>query len=812
MDPLKLTDDQIKKLTPAMQQYVMFKRRQPDALILFRMGDFYEMFYDDAIKASKILDITLTSRGSNDKKAPLAGIPYHALSYYLPKLIKENIKVAICEQIEDPKKAKGLVKRDIVRVYTPGTVIENNLLDANENSYIFSIIQREDFYLVYGDISVGEIYYSKLNEDDLFNYIQKYKPKEIILSESLKINTKFLEKLEKSSAYKTYLGDIYFSREYGEKFIKTFHPDLKTAKIKKEFIGPLYALLYYIQKNHFKYASFVKEVTEIENSKYMKLDYSTVKNLDLVDNKNSLYSTINKTKTKMGSRKLKQMILNPLKKKDLIEARHDFVEKYYNNRSLTLEIREILSRLSDLERLNMKISYSNPNPKDLVALRESLYVLKELSEFQDFEIISENLVKLNKLHDVLIKGIKEDPPAIVREGNVIRKGFDSRLDELSEIRDNSKEIILQIEKKEQEKTGIKNLKIKYNKVFGYFFEVSKGNVSKVPDYFIRKQTLVNSERYVTKDIQDLEGKIVSAHEKIKTLENELFNSIISQCKNYFSIIEEISKKIAYNDVLITFAKISFENNYNKPNMGSSRLELTESRHPVIEKIESNFINNDLKMDDSEIFIITGPNMSGKSTLIRQVALNSIMAQIGCFVAASKANLPVFDNVFTRIGAKDNLAKGESTFMVEMLEVGNILKNVSKDSLVILDEIGRGTSTYDGVSLAWSIIEYLYNRVKCKSMFATHYHILNKMENEFENISNYSMAISENEDEVTFLRKLVKKGTDKSYGIYVAKLAGLPRIVLDRAEEILKKIESEDKHIQKIKSDNLKQMSLGELFK
>lgn len=812
MNPLELTNEQIKKLTPAMQQYVMFKRKYSDALILFRMGDFYETFYDDAIESSKILDITLTARGTGDKKAPLAGIPYHALSYYLPKLLSANIKVAICEQIEDPKLAKGLVKRDVVRVYTPGTVIENDLLDANQSSYIFSVMQKEDFYIVYGDLSLGEIYYSKFDEDDLFNLINKYSPKEIVLSDSLKLNIELIEKLEKTKSYLSYVDDIYFENYHGLTYLKTFHPDINIKEINKDFIGPIYALLNYVRKNHFKQADFIKKIIEVQYSKYMKLDYSTIKNLDLIESKNSLFNIINETKTKMGQRYLKQILLNPLKDKEEIENRLSCVERYIHDKDNLERIRYIFSLLSDIERLNIKISYSNPNPKDIIAMREALGVLLKLEEYNDFSIIKNNFDKLSKLFQYLNNSIKEEVPVIIREGNVIKKGFSKKLDEFVELRDNSRKIILEIEKKEQEKLRIKNLKIKYNKVFGYFFEISKGNLDKVPEYFIRKQTLVNAERFVTTELEELESKILSAHEKIKILEQELFKVVIDEIKKHYNLIEKISKQISYIDIITTFSQNAINYNYIRPTIGVKEVNIERSRHPVIERIEKEFIYNDIHMKNQEIFIITGPNMSGKSTLIRQVAIIALMAQIGSYVPCKKAELPIFDNIYTRIGARDDLTKGESTFMVEMNEVANILRNATNDSLVILDEIGRGTSTYDGVALAWSITEFLYNRVKCKTMFATHYHILNKMEKEFEFITNYSMSISETDEEVIFLRKLKKGGTDKSYGIYVGKLAGLPPIVLSRAKDVLQKIETDDNAIKKITSDKLKQMSLNEKFK
>ncbi|MDD3264123.1 MAG: DNA mismatch repair protein MutS [Candidatus Nanoarchaeia archaeon] len=812
MNTLNLTQEEINKLTPAMQQYVFFKNKNPDCLILFRMGDFYETFYDDAIQSSQILDITLTSRGTGEKKAPLAGIPYHALSYYLPKLLNANIKVAICEQVEDPKQAKGLVKRDVIRIYTPGTIIENDLLNANESSYIFCIMQKEDFYVVYGDLSIGEVYYAKFDETDLFNLINKYTPKEIILSDSLKLNNELIEKLNKMNSYLSFIDDIFFESFHGTTYIKTFHPDINLKEIKQDFIGPIYALLNYVRKNHFKKADFIKKIIEIEFSKYMKLDYSTIQNLDLINSKNSLYNILNNTKTKMGQRYLKQILLNPLKEKEEIENRLNHVEKYIQNKYELNKIREIFENLSDIERLNMKISYSNPNPKDVLAFKDTIKIILELSKFNDFNIIKENENEIQKLYHFLINAIKDEVPAIMRDGNVIRDGFSKDLDDLRNIRDNSKSVILEIEKKEQQNTNIKNLKIKYNKVFGYFFEISKGNLDKTPNHFIRKQTLVNAERFVTKELEDLEVKILSAHEKIKTIEQELFETIILEIKNHYDLFEKISKQISYIDLITTFSFNANKYNYVRAQIEGNEIILEESRHPVIERLQDNFIHNDIQMKNQEIFIITGPNMSGKSTLIRQTAIIALMSQIGSFVPCKKAKLPIFDNIYTRIGARDDLAKGDSTFMVEMNEVANILRNATNDSLVILDEIGRGTSTFDGVALAWSIIEYLYNRIKCKTMFATHYHILNKMEKEFEYVTNYSMSVMENSNEVIFLRKLKKGGTDKSYGIYVGQLAGLPPIVLSRAKEVLEKIENDDNTIKKLTADELKQMSLNEIFK
>jgi len=816
-------------LTPAMQQFMVMKERYPDCLILFRMGDFYETFYEDAVKASKALDITLTSRGKGEKKAPLAGIPYHALEPYLAKLVKQGIKVAICEQIEDPKKAKGLVKRDVVRVVTAGTLMESSMLDEKNNNYVISLYPySEKFAIAVCDMSTGEFQTIECqNFDEVKNQISKLTPSECIIPYTLNVNKEIIDELKKHNFTINNYDDRHFQKENAYKTL-TQHFQVSNLvgfgiEEKPLSVSASGALLSYLLDTQKTNLTHINKVSTINTQQYMALDSSTLRNLELTTNildnstRGTLLSVLDKTQSSMGARLIKKIIKEPLLDLEKINRRLDAVECIAKNLIAKEELVTILKQLSDLQRLISRVNYGNANGRDLIALKNTLLLvpfiklelekfdsvlLKKISEFPDVSQVS-NLIR---------KAIREDPPVSLREGNIIQSEFNEELKQLHHVRKNGKLIIKEIEERERLKTGIKNLKVGYNRVFGYFLEVTKSNSHLVPDHYIRKQTRVNSERYVTEELKEQESLILGAQEKIQSLEYDLFQNIIQEISKFTAHIQKISNNLAYTDVLCSFATVATENNYVKPKVTDGTLIcMKDSRHPVVEQIEKLYVPNDITIDNSEIMIITGPNMSGKSSVMRQVTLNVLMAQIGSFVSCSEAEISMVDKIFTRIGAYDDLTMGQSTFMVEMNETANILNNATAKSLIILDEIGRGTSTFDGVSIAWSVVEYIYNHLKAKTLFATHYHVLNKLAEDFENIRNYNILVKEENDEIIFLRKLIEGGTDQSFGVHVAKLAGLPQKVIERAQEIQKDLEEKDKMTEKIQAKQFEhQKSLYEV--
>ncbi len=788
-------------LTPAMKQYVELKKEYPDCVIMFRMGDFYEMFYEDAILAAKELEITLTSRGKNEKKAPLAGLPYHALEPYLVKFVKKGYKVAICEQLEDPKKAKGLVKRGIVRIVTPGTLIEQQ---GQSNSFIMSIYSYGDIlYSAFCDISTGEFFVS---EGIDFGIID-----ECVVPSSLYVNKELIAQLQQRGLFLSQVEDRYFSQEHAYRtLIEHFHIlSLESFGLRKEDmrVRAAGALLSYLTDTQMHSLSHIKKITLKETQDYMTLDSIAIRNLELFENvrdggsKGSLISILDKTQTAMGSRLLRRWLLEPLLDVSCIIQRQDRVEYLIKHLMLRDQLKKQLKHIGDIERIIAKISLDRANARDLVALKQSLLLIQdikldffgELSQFEGFD----------KLVDLLNKSIREDASSSLKEGGIICLDYDSQLEELHSLRKNSKHFLSSLEAKERERTGIKNLRVGYNRVFGYYFEISTSQLEQVPSDFIRKQTLANYERFVTEDLKREEEKILTAQEKIGELEYELFLQVIEQVKPFTEVIQITSQKVAEIDTLCSFAEVSVENNYVRPVIDtSSVLDITDGRHAVVE-LSYSYIPNDTKLADFEIMIITGPNFAGKSCYMKQVALLVILAQIGCFIPAKKAHIGVVDRVFTRIGAYDDLVSGQSTFMVEMNETANILNNATSRSLILFDEIGRGTSTYDGVSIAWAVVEYLYSKVKAKTLFATHYHILNKLTNSFEHIRNYNIAVKEEKEEIIFLRKLLEGGTDKSFGLYVAQLAGLPEEVVARAKEVQRELEDKDK-LDKIQAKKLEE--------
>lgn len=845
-----------KDITPAMKQFVFFKQKYPDCLILFRMGDFYETFYDDAKLASKILGITLTKRGTKTP-VPLAGIPHHALDQYLVKLIRAGIKCAICEQIENPKFAKGVVKRDVIKVVTPGTIIDKGILSDKSNNYLVSLYFSEE--LMYNnyvcvdksaksakqnkekkleiglsivDLSTGEFLTTEISEDKIMAEINRINPAEIIFP-STESENNLIKELKAQNFYLNEYEDRFYFYDIAYNSLKThFHTvnlDGFGIEGKKYSIPSAGALLSYLMETQKTSLTHINRIKYFSTSKFMSLDKSTLRNLEIVKNikddsiKDTLLETLDRTFTPMGSRLLRKWLISPLLEINEINQRLEAVDFLFRNILLRQELKELLSKINDIERLISRINYGNANARDVLSLKNSLKILPELKVIlresnKNIEGNKTNNLLLNQadaisdlkeIVELIEKSIKDDPPQNTNEGNMIKKSYNSELDELHDICINGRIYIKDIEEKEKAKTGIKSLKISFNNVFGYFIEVTKPNLHLLPKNpdgslaYIRKQTTSNSERFITEELKQYEEKILGAEEKINLLELELFKQICQKIIGKTSEIQDASNFIAQLDVLFSFAIIASEHNYVKPFVDNKfSIKLEESRHPVIERIEKVYIPNDIFIGkENKTMIITGPNMAGKSTVMRQVALIVLMAQIGSFVPAKKAEIGIVDRIFTRVGAHDDLTHGQSTFMVEMNETASILNNATEKSLIIMDEIGRGTSTFDGVSIAWSVAEYLNKQIKAKTMFATHYHVLTKLD-KFEGIKNYNIAVKEskdaqNKEDLIFLRKLVEGGTDKSFGIHVAKLAGMPTEVIEKAKEIQYKLEVADNMRDKI---------------
>ena len=796
------------ELSPGMRQYMKIKNEHPDCIILFRMGDFYETFYDDAKLVARELEITLTARGKGEKRATLAGIPYHALDPYLAKLIKKGYKVGIVEQLEDPKLAKGLVERGLVRIITPGTVLENMILNKDVNNYIFSFFKDEEsFGISYMDVSTGEFKCAKVKESEFYGELAKVNPAEIIYPSSM-IDSPMIEELKTKGYILNEFSERFF---YYDKALDTLKEQFKVDNMRgfgvvdEVLVNACGGLIGYVKDKQMKGLEHVKKVELYSLSDFMILDNATIRNLELVQNivsKNddsTLLKVLDKTVTPMGKRLLRKWITAPLINREEIEKRLDSVDELKEDLVLRHELIEALNEIYDIERLIVRVSFGNANPKDLVSLANSfsnLPKIKHLLEKLKSPLLSElsSLSILEEPRKIISESIKEEPSTIIREGNIIRKGYNQELDELRSISFNAKSYLAEMEAEERKKTGINSLKIRYNKVIGYFIEITKKNIDSVPEYYIRKQSQINSERFVTEELKELEVKILGAQERIFEIEYNLFMEVLEKLREFVMEVQMTSEKLSVLDCLLSFSVVSNKNNYIKPLFNDEGIiELKDCRHPVVEMFgDIDFIPNNCSLSDKQrTMIITGPNMAGKSTYLRQVALCSLMAQVGCFVPASSARLCVVDRIFSRIGAYDDLVNKQSTFMVEMNETANILNNATENSLIILDEIGRGTSTYDGVSLAWAISEYLNNEIKAKTLFATHYHHLNKLEERFEGIKNYNVTVDESDDKIVFLRKIVEGGTDKSYGIQVAKLAGVPDAVINCAKHVMDLIELED---------------------
>ena len=805
------------ELSPMMKQYFEIKEKNKDSILFFRLGDFYEMFFDDAKLASRELDLTLTGRDCGQKeRAPMCGVPFHSCESYIARLVQKGYKVAICEQTEDPAKAKGLVKRDIIRVITPGTVIESGMLDEGKNNFISSaFMANKKIGLSFCDISTGELFITEISGEDLQDQLQdqliSYNPKEILIGGEI-VNFKTLPNFikEKLSASVEMLTDDEFGYSIClDAMKKQFKEnDVNSIKDKKEMVSSVGALLSYLKVTQITGYERINTFEVYNENQYMNLDYNTRRNLELTrtmmnkEKKGSLIWLLDKTKTAMGKRLLRYWLEHPLLNIGTILNRQSAIADLVDDTVQRLEITESLIGIFDIERLMTKIVYGNANARELRSLCgafENLPQIKNLISKFDSSLmrkLTEDIDTLEDIHQLIDTAIEEEPPFSVREGGLIKEGYNEELDAVRSDMNNSTSLLAQIELEQKEKTGIPKLKVGYNRVFGYYIEVTNSYKDKVPEGYIRKQTLTNCERYITQELKDLEGRILGAKDRSFGMEYAIFDDIRKVVANNLDRIEKTAKAIATLDVLTSLANVASDNNYTRPEVNqSSKIILKDSRHPVVEALLSGapFVPNDVTLDNdsNRVAIITGPNMAGKSTYMRQVALIVLMAQMGSFVPASYAEIGVVDSIFTRVGASDDLASGQSTFMVEMNEVANIVKKATKNSLLILDEIGRGTSTYDGMSIARAVLEFVADKKKlgAKALFATHYHELTVMENLLDGVKNYNIAVKKRGDDITFLRRIIPGGADDSYGIEVAKLAGLPDWIIKRAKEILKELTS-----------------------
>ncbi len=785
----------INSVSPMMKEYLNTKTDYEDVILFYRLGDFYEMFFDDAITASHELELTLTGKnaGLNDR-VPMCGVPHHAVNVYVQRLIEKGYKVAICEQMEDPKYAKGIVKREVIQVVSAGTITDPSLINEKDFNFIASVTDNKYIYsLCYADILTGKIFVKLISYDEvkLISELVNLNIKELVVNSSFDIELSHTLKTNYNIYVSTYDNDEIYKR-------KDLFDNVKDEKLIKNAS----LLLNYLTDQEKQELSHIQVVEYIDSKLFLELDKECIRNLELIetmrtkDRNNSLLGFMDKTKTAMGSRLLKSYIISPSIDKNEIESRHNLVEKLINEFLLKSELRELLYQIYDLERLTGKVICSNLNARDMLQLKTSIKVLPDINNILT-TLGLESLDTFDELLKLLEISIDEDAPITIKEGNIIKTGYNSEIDELRSIKKNGKDFISKFESEERGRTGIKSLKIGFNKVFGYYIEVPKGQLSLIKSEFgyDRKQTISNSERFITPLLKEKENMILNAEERVNNLEYDVFCNIKDEIKNYISMLQKVAAKIAYYDVMQCFATIAEENRFVRPNINEEHIvDIDSGRHPVVESvIESEYIPNDIIMQNGiNILIITGPNMSGKSTYMRELGILVVLNQIGSYVPVKKANMPIFDKIFTRIGASDDLVGGESTFMVEMKESANALKNATVNSLILFDELGRGTSTYDGMSLAGSIIEYISNNIKCKTLFSTHYHELTSMENMLPDIKNVHVTIDENEGDITFLHKVLDGSVDKSYGINVAKLASLPKEVIKKAQELLDMFESNDK--------------------
>ena len=804
--------------TPMMQQYLETKKEYQDCILFYRLGDFYEMFFDDAKIASKELELTLTGKSCGmEERAPMCGVPFHAVDNYLPRLVSKGYKVAICEQVEDPKEAKGLVKREVVRVVTPGTNIDSASLDETKNNFIMSVVYHGDrFGLSFADVSTADFYMTEVDSTQkLLDEMNKYHPSEMICNEAFYISGISIDALkDKYHFLVTAMDATYFDDGYVKDVLLRHFKcmSLEALGVADFPIGCLSAgaLISYLMDTQKSDLSHMNRIVPYVNGNYMLIDSSSRRNLELVETmrekekKGSLLWVLDKTKTAMGARCLRAFIEQPLINKEDIIKRQDGIAEINKHLITREELREYLNPVYDLERLMTRIAYQSANPRDLIAFKNSIGVIggikAVLSDFNS-DILKElnaDMDDLSDLYQLIDEAICEEPPIMVHDGGILKEGFHEEVDRLRHAKTDGKQWLAKLEADEKEKTDIKNLRVKYNKVFGYYLEVTNSYLDKVPDYFIRKQTLTNAERFYTPELKELENTILGAEERLTSLEYEIYKGILDSINAEVGRIQKTAKALAHLDVYLSLAYVAEKNHYVRPKIAEDgEIRIEGGRHPVVEKMidADRFIKNDTILDNKKnrISIITGPNMAGKSTYMRQTALIVLMAQIGSFVPADKAKISIVDRIFTRVGASDDLASGQSTFMVEMNEVANILKNATANSLLILDEIGRGTSTFDGLSIAWAVVEYVADKkiLGAKTLFATHYHELTELEGKLDGVNNYCVAVKENGDDIVFLRKIVPGGADKSYGVLVAKLAGVPDSVIDRANEIVAELVKND---------------------
>ena len=816
------------KETPLMRQYNEIKVKHPDAMLLFRVGDFYETFGEDAILASKILGIVLTKRANGAAAhIELAGFPHHSLETYLPKLVNAGCRVAVCDQLEDPKKAKGIVKRGITELVTPGLSLNDTVLDAKKNNFLASVfVSKNKYGISFLDISTGEFSLTNCDFDQLEKLINIYDPAEILCSK--KDKSFVLDKFNGRNIFS--LDEWVFKMGYSyDKLISFFNvKNLKGYGVEdeKEGIVSAGAILFYLELTEHNDLLNVTSLSRIEDDQYMWLDKFTVKNLELIfpstEDSVTLKSVVDQTLTPMGSRLMSKWILNPLLDKKEIEFRQEFVSSFISDENVREYIVETMSEISDIERITSKIALNRASPRELIYLKNSLLSVEDLklqlrnSDFKNFKSWAKDLPELTTVIKKIDKSLNDDA-SLLTGGKVIKTGYNKELDKLRSISDSGKNVLLKIQNDEIEKTGISSLKIAYNKVFGYYLEVTNAHKDKVPSNWIRKQTLVNAERYITEELKEYEETILNADEKILIIERELFFDLMEDLSQETPQLQKCSKSISFLDCVLSFSTLALSSNLHKPIISNNKkIDIKKGRHLIIEKTlppDELYIPNDIFLDNSsqQIIIITGPNMSGKSAIIRQVALIVILAQIGSFVPAEYSTIGIVDKIFTRVGASDNISKGESTFMVEMMETSSIMNNLTDRSLVLMDEIGRGTSTYDGISIAWSIVEYLHNQknIHPKTLFATHYHELNQLEEKLDRVKNYNVSVEEINDEVIFLRKLLPGGSEHSFGINVAQLAGMPNQILIRAYEVLRELEKNTlkKTVKKTLKNESKQLKL-----
>ena len=805
-------------ISPMMQKYIETKEANKDCILFYRLGDFYEMFFEDALIAARELEITLTGKDCGlPERAPMAGIPHHAAEVYAEKLIEKGYKVAICEQLEDPKEAKGIVKRGVIRILTPGTIVESNLLEEKKNNYIMSICKSGIYFgISVCDISTGEFYSSEIKSENnfalLLDEIARFAPSEIIANSMMFECQEEMDKIrERFSMYMSRFSDKFFTDDVGnlslDYNIIENKREVTNLKEKPLAVKSINALLEYLNETQMTSLEHINTITIYNLSKYMALDINARRNLEITEKmrdkskKGTLLWVLDKTSTSMGGRLLRRWLNDPLLEVKDIQERLDAVKELKDNMMLRGEITDTLKKVYDIERLAGKMTYGNANARDMITLKNSLERLPEVKsvlamcQSHKLKELYENLDELKDVFALIEKSIVEDPPMTIKDGGIIKLGYDEEIDTLKRASTEGKTWLAKLEADEKEKTGIKTLKVGYNKVFGYYIEVSKSFVSQVPERFIRKQTLTTGERYITEELKTIENQILGAEEKVVNLEYNAFVEIRTEIAKNIKRLQKTANVVSTLDVLASFAQVAEDMNYCMPVVKDNGIiNIKEGRHPVIEKMigSGNFVPNDTYLDKEgdRLAIITGPNMAGKSTYMRQVALITLMAQVGSFVPATEAQIGVVDKIFTRVGASDDLSMGQSTFMVEMMEVATILKEATENSLVILDEIGRGTSTYDGLSIAWAVAEYIANKEKCgaKTLFATHYHELIELADKQEGIKNYSIAVKEKGEDIIFLRKIVEGGTDESYGIHVARLAGVPKVVTKRADEILTSLE------------------------